>query len=55
MEEEGRLKRNGPSMVKDHAISVKAKKWKKFTQHKGKGNKPQGKDSHFHSHLSKLR
>jgi hypothetical protein len=42
LEEEGRLKnRNEPSTMKDHALSVKAKKWKKFLQHKGKGKKPQ--------------
>jgi hypothetical protein len=41
LEEEGRLKkRNVPSTVKDHALSVKAKKRKKFPQHKGKGKKP---------------
>jgi hypothetical protein len=45
---------NEPSTVKDHALLVKAKKWKKFPQHKGKGKKPQGKHSHFHSHLSKV-
>jgi hypothetical protein len=56
LEEEGKLKsRNEPSMVKDHALSVKAKKWKRFPQHKGKGKKPQGKHSHSHSHLSKVR
>jgi hypothetical protein len=56
LEEEGRLKSiNEPSTVKDHALSAKAKKWKKFPQHKGKGKKPQGKHSHPHSHLSKVR
>jgi hypothetical protein len=56
LEEEGRLKnRNEPSTVRDHAIAVKSKRWKKFPQHKGKGKKPQGKHSHFHSHLSKIR
>jgi hypothetical protein len=46
LEEEGRLKSiNEPSTVKDHALSVKAKKWKRFHQHKGKGKKPQGKHS----------
>jgi hypothetical protein len=56
LEEEGRFKsRNEPSTVKDHALSAKAKKWKKFPQHKGKGKKPQGKHSHPHSHLSKVR
>jgi hypothetical protein len=54
LEEECRLKRrNKLSTVKDHALSIKAKKWKTFPQHKGKGNKPQGK--HSHSHLSKVR
>ena len=42
-------------MVKDHALLVKAKKWKRFPQHKGKGKKSQGKHSHPHSHLSKVR
>jgi hypothetical protein len=46
---------NEPLMMKDHALSVKAKRWKNFPQHKGKGKKPQGKHSHFHSHLSKVR
>jgi hypothetical protein len=56
LEEEGRLKsRNEPSTVRDHALLVKAKKLKKFLQHKGKGKKPQGKHSHFHSHLFKVR
>jgi hypothetical protein len=56
LKEEGRLKsRNEPSTVKDHALSFKAKKWKRFPQHKGKGKKPQGKHSHSHSHLSKVR
>jgi hypothetical protein len=56
LEEEGRLKsRNETSTVKDHALSVNAKKWKRSSQHKGKGKKPQGKHSHFHSHLSKIR
>ena len=41
--------------MKDHALSAKAKKWKRFPQHKGKGKKPQGKHSHPHSHLSKVR
>jgi hypothetical protein len=51
LDEEGRLKsKNEPSTVKDHALSAKAKKWKRFPQHKGKGKKPQGK----HSHLSKV-
>jgi hypothetical protein len=56
LEEEGRLKsRNEHSIVKDHALSTKAKRWKKFPQSKGKGKKPQGKLSHFHPHLSKVR
>jgi hypothetical protein len=56
LEEEGRLKsRNEPSTMRDHALSVKAKRWKKFPQQKGKGKKPQGKHSHFFSHLSKIR
>jgi hypothetical protein len=56
LEEEGRLKsRNETSTVKDHALLVKAKKWKRFPQHKSKGKKPQGKHSYFHSHLSKVR
>jgi hypothetical protein len=56
LEEEGRIKgRNEPSMVRDHALSFKAKRWKKFPQHKGKGKKPQGNHSHFHSHLSTIR
>jgi hypothetical protein len=54
--EEGRLKsRNEHSTVRDHALSVKAKRWKKFPQPKGKGKKPQGKLSHLHPHLSKVR
>jgi hypothetical protein len=61
LEEEGKLKSiNEPSTVKDHALSAKAKKWKKFPQHKGKGKKPQSKKpqskhSHPHPHLSKVR
>jgi hypothetical protein len=56
LEEEGKLKsRNEPSTVKDHALSAKAKKWKKFLEHKRKGKKPQGNHSHPHSHLSKVR
>jgi hypothetical protein len=55
LEEEGRFKsRNEPSMVKDHALSIKAKKWKRFPQHKGKGKKPRGKHSHSHFHLFKV-
>jgi hypothetical protein len=54
LEEEGRLKsRNEPSTVKDHALSVKAKKWKRFPQYKDKGKKLKGK--HSHSHLSKVK
>jgi hypothetical protein len=56
LEEEGIIKSiNESSTVKDHALSAKAKKWKRFPQHKGKGKKPQGKHSHPHSHLSKVR
>jgi hypothetical protein len=40
--------------VKDHALSSKANKWKRFPHNKGKGKKPQGKHSHPHSHLSKV-
>jgi len=53
LEDEGRIKsRNEPSSMKDHALSAKTKKWKRFPQQNGKGKKPQGKHSHFHSHLS---
>jgi hypothetical protein len=56
LEEEGRLKRkNESSLLKDHALSVKTKKWKKFPQVKGKGKKPQGKLSHLNPHLSKVK
>jgi hypothetical protein len=56
LEEEGRLKsRNEHSIVRDHALSAKAKRWKKFPQPKGKGKKPQGKLSHLNPHLSKVR
>jgi hypothetical protein len=56
LEEEGKIKsKNEPSTVKYHALSSKAKKWKKFPQHKGRGKQPQGKHSHPHSHLSKVR
>jgi hypothetical protein len=56
LEEKGIIKSiDEPSMVKDHALSVKSKKWKRFPQHQGKGKKPQGKHSHSHSHLSKVR
>jgi hypothetical protein len=56
LEEEGRLKSiNKPSTMKDHALSVKAKKWKRFLQYKGKCKKSQDKHSHSHSHLSKVR
>lgn len=38
LEEEGKIKSKGePSTVKDHALSAKAKKWKRFPQHKRKG------------------
>jgi hypothetical protein len=56
LEEEGRLKRrNEHSIVRDHALLAKAKRWKKFTQPRGKGNKTQGKLSHLNPHLSKVR
>jgi hypothetical protein len=56
LEEEGSLKSiNEPSTVKNHALSVKSKKWKRFPQHKGKCKKPQGKHSYSHSYLSKVR
>jgi hypothetical protein len=56
LEEEGRLKsRNEHSILRDHALSAKAKKWKKFPQSKGKGKKPQGKLSHLNPHLSKVK
>jgi hypothetical protein len=56
LKEEGRLKsKNEPSTVRDHALSIKAKRWKKFPQHKGKGKKPKGKQSHFHCNLYKVR
>jgi hypothetical protein len=56
LEEEGRLKsRNEHSTVRDHVLSAKAKRWKKFPQPKCKGKKPQGKLSHVHPHLSKVR
>jgi hypothetical protein len=56
LEEEGRLKsRNESSLLRDHALSAKTKKWKKFPQAKGKGKKPQGKLSHLNPHLSKLK
>jgi hypothetical protein len=41
--------------MKEHALSAKAKKLKRFPQRKNKGKKPQGKHSHSHSHLSKVR
>ena len=51
-----RLKRrNDHSILRDHALSEKAKKWKKFPQSKGKGKKPQGKLSHLNPYLSKVR
>jgi hypothetical protein len=56
LEEEGRLKRrNDHSILRDHALSAKAKKWKKFPKSKGKGKKPQGKLSHLNPHLSKVK
>jgi hypothetical protein len=56
LEEEGRLKRKSEhSIVRDHVLSAKAKTWKKFPQPKGKGKKLQGKLSHLHPHLSKVR
>jgi hypothetical protein len=56
LEEEGRLKRrNDHSILRDHSLSSKAKKWKKFPQAKGKGKKTQGKLSHFNPHLSKVK
>jgi hypothetical protein len=56
LEEEGRLKsRNESSLLRDHALSAKTKKWKKFPQAKGKGKKPQGKLSHLNPHLSKVK
>jgi hypothetical protein len=56
LEEGGRFKsRNEHSILRDHALSAKAKKWKKFPQPKGKGKKPQGKLTHLIPHLSKVR
>jgi hypothetical protein len=56
LKEEGRLKsRNEHSIVRDHSLLAKAKRWKNFPQPKGKGKKPQGKLSHLHPHLSKVR
>jgi hypothetical protein len=56
LEEEGRLKsRNESSLLRDHALSAKTKKWKKFPQAKGKGKKPQGKLFHLNPHLSKVK
>jgi hypothetical protein len=41
LEEEGRLKsRNEHSTIRDHALSAKAKRWKKFPQSKWKAKKP---------------
>jgi hypothetical protein len=55
LEEEERLKiTNEHSILRDHALSAKAKRWKKFPQPKGKGKKPQGKLSHLNPHLSKV-
>jgi hypothetical protein len=54
--EEGRLKsKNDNSILRDHDLSAKAKKWKKFSQSKSKGKKPQGKLSHLNPHLSKVK
>jgi hypothetical protein len=54
--EEGRLKRrNDHSILRDHALSAKTKKWKKFPQSNGKGKKAQGKLSHLNPHLSKVK
>jgi hypothetical protein len=56
LEEEGRLNnRNDHSILKDHALAAKTKKWKKFPKSKGKGKKPQGKLSHLNPHLSKVK
>jgi hypothetical protein len=56
LEEEGRIKsRNESSLLRDHALSTKTKKWKKFPKAKGKGKKPQGKLSHLNPHLSKVK
>jgi hypothetical protein len=56
LEEKGRLKsRNDHSILRDHALSTKAKKWKKFPKSKRKGKKPQGKLSHLNPHLSKVK
>jgi hypothetical protein len=56
LEEEGRLNNiNDYSILKDHALAAKTKKWKKFPKSKGKGKKPQGKLSHLNPHLSKVK
>jgi hypothetical protein len=56
LEEEGILKsRNESSLLRDHALSIKTTKWKKFPQAKGKGKKPQGQLSHLNPHLSKVK
>jgi hypothetical protein len=56
LEEEEILKsKNESSLLRDHALSAKTKKWKKFPQAKGKGKKPQGKLSHLNPHLSKVK
>jgi hypothetical protein len=54
LEEEGKS-RNESSLLRDHVLSAKTKKWKKFPQTKGKGKKPQGKLSHLNPHLSKVK
>jgi hypothetical protein len=56
LEKEGRLEsRNESSLLSDHGLSPKTKKWKKFPQAKGKGKKPQGKLSHLNPHLFKVK
>jgi hypothetical protein len=56
LEEEGRLTSiNDFSVLKDHSLAAKTKKWRKFPQSKGKGKKPQGKLSHLNPHLSKVK
>jgi hypothetical protein len=56
LEKEGRLNNiNYYSILKDHALAAKTKKWKKFPKSKGKGKKPQGKISHLNPHLSKVK
>jgi hypothetical protein len=56
LEEKGRLNnKNDHSILKDHALTTKTKKWKKFPKSKGKGKKPQGKLSNLNPHLSKVK